>query len=268
MTDPYENPMRAQGPSMEPGGNDDLYDPRSVEDSNRGPLVLALATGVLLVFGAVVFNAYRQGVRENGDPPRIEADNRPWKSAPGEPQTQTDPKTQLHAFDKLDGSKREDAISPANVREEMVALPEEVVETPADANAMGGPPMDLRPSTPGGTPPPDRALADLERVPPAPAVEEPSLFDEPLFDFDPNGNFLVQIMAVRSEDEAALAWAQLEEAKREMLVGSIPNIQRADLGARGVFYRLRVDGFAERAEASRFCDALKARQQDCIVVTR
>lgn len=32
------------------------------EDAARGPLILALAVGVLLVFGAVVWNTYRQGI--------------------------------------------------------------------------------------------------------------------------------------------------------------------------------------------------------------
>jgi hypothetical protein len=43
-------------------------------------------------------------------------------------------------------------------------------------------------------------------------------------------------------------------------------IQRADLGSEGVFYRLRVGAFADRSEASAFCDAVKEAGANCIVV--
>jgi hypothetical protein len=33
------------------------------DDSGRGPLILVLALGVLLIFAGVVWNTYRQGVR-------------------------------------------------------------------------------------------------------------------------------------------------------------------------------------------------------------
>ncbi|HSR71649.1 MAG TPA: SPOR domain-containing protein, partial [Kiloniellales bacterium] len=42
--------------------------------------------------------------------------------------------------------------------------------------------------------------------------------------------------------------------------------QRADLGDRGTFYRLRSSG-STRAEADRLCGALGSQGIDCIVVT-
>ena len=55
------------------------------DETARGPLILALAIGVLLVFGAVVWNTYRQGVRSNGAGiPSVIADNTPYKRAPEE----------------------------------------------------------------------------------------------------------------------------------------------------------------------------------------
>ena len=44
------------------------------------------------------------------------------------------------------------------------------------------------------------------------------------------------------------------------------SIERADLGARGVFYRLRAGAFGSREGASDFCDAYKSTGGDCIVV--
>ena len=42
-------------------------------------------------------------------------------------------------------------------------------------------------------------------------------------------------------------------------------IQRADLGARGVFYRVQVGPFASARDAGQFCAQLKARGMDCFL---
>jgi hypothetical protein len=66
---------------------------------------------------------------------------------------------------------------------------------------------------------------------------------------------------------AEAAWRKASSARPDIYQGASKQIQRADLGAKGVFYRLRVGTFAERSEASAFCDALKASGENCIVVT-
>jgi hypothetical protein len=43
---------------------------------------------------------------------------------------------------------------------------------------------------------------------------------------------------------------------------------RADLGAKGVFFRLRIGPFASSADAKSFCDGLKTRGQDCLVKSK
>jgi hypothetical protein len=42
-------------------------------------------------------------------------------------------------------------------------------------------------------------------------------------------------------------------------------IQRADLGARGVYYRIQIGPFASQGEAGQFCAQLKARSVDCFL---
>ena len=55
------------------------------DDSGRGPLILFLALGVLLIFAAVVWNTYRQGVRPSeGGLPVIAGDEGPYKRVPEE----------------------------------------------------------------------------------------------------------------------------------------------------------------------------------------
>ena len=80
------------------------------------------------------------------------------------------------------------------------------------------------------------------------------------------GDFRVQLGAVRSKARA------VKEAKRlislhKRTLGRLTIVPvRADLGSRGVYYRLRVGPFPDRATADSLCRKLSARQQNCIVV--
>jgi TPR repeat protein len=79
-------------------------------------------------------------------------------------------------------------------------------------------------------------------------------------------DFRVQLGAVRSKARA------VKEAKRlislhKRTLGRLTIVPvRADLGSRGVYYRLRVGPFPDRATADSLCRKLSARQQNCIVV--
>ena len=86
------------------------------------------------------------------------------------------------------------------------------------------------------------------------------------FAFSATGSYLVQIAALRSEDAAETAWKRVTNSAPELYYGATKVIQRADLGSEGVFYRLRVGAFADRSEASAFCEAIKEAGANCIVV--
>jgi len=80
--------------------------------------------------------------------------------------------------------------------------------------------------------------------------------------------YLVQIAALQSEPAANAAWNRLSAKDPALFAGVRKDIQRADLGAKGVYFRVRAGTFTDRAEASRFCDRFKSTGQDCIVVAR
>ena len=86
------------------------------------------------------------------------------------------------------------------------------------------------------------------------------------FAFAAEGGYLVQIAALRSEEAAESQWKRVTASAPELYHGATKMIQRADLGSEGVFYRLRVGAFADRSEASAFCDAVKEAGANCIVV--
>ncbi len=251
------------------------------EDNARGPLILALALGVLLVFGAVVWNTYRQGIRTGaGDIPIITAEGSSYKRAPDDRGGFRDDDLNKRIYDQLDGSSR--SVPPATSASIGTASAEEALL------AQGGPPIELRPTQAYGEAGPDEdqiaALNDLAGAPaeteiapapiPAPAEEIimpptlPAAVAEPenRFAFAPSGAFVVQIAALRSSEAADAEWGKATRARPQMFRGANKSIQRADLGQKGVFYRLRAGAFESRADASEFCDALKADGGQCIVV--
>ena len=50
----------------------------------------------------------------------------------------------------------------------------------------------------------------------------------------------------------------------DYVAGKSSDIERADLGERGIFYRLRIGPFASADEARTYCEGLKTRGQDCL----
>ena len=264
------------------------------DESSRGPLILALALGVLIVFAAVVWNTYRQGVRASEDGlPIIAGADTPYKRAPQERGGTMTPDLNARIYDQIDGSARPEDVQniavDAPVTADLPPLPGGDVLSggPANRSPAPAPPANSpivleqarRLETLGGaqTPSEGTQLAALNpRLPapdPAPALSvapSPSSVPTPLarFDFSADGQYLVQISALRSEDAAERAWQEATRKSPDLFLGADKRIQRADLGAKGVFYRLRVGAFAERAAASEFCSALKSAKHQCIVVQK
>jgi len=85
---------------------------------------------------------------------------------------------------------------------------------------------------------------------------------------DGQGAYLVQLAALRSTEEARATYIRVQNGADGLLDDITPVIERADLGERGIYFRLRVPGFADKASADAFCNELKARGQDCITVSR
>ncbi|HAC60442.1 MAG TPA: SPOR domain-containing protein, partial [Rhodobiaceae bacterium] len=82
------------------------------------------------------------------------------------------------------------------------------------------------------------------------------------------GAYVVQIMALREEAGAKAAWAALQEKHPSILGGHALDIEKADLGDKGVFYRVRAAGFETKAAAQSACSSLKSAGQDCLVKAR
>ncbi len=80
------------------------------------------------------------------------------------------------------------------------------------------------------------------------------------------GGYMVQLLAVGSVDQAQAAWTRLNGRNADILGGLSPSYVRADLGARGVIYRLRAGPVGSETSARALCAELAGRNVDCMIV--
>lgn len=76
--------------------------------------------------------------------------------------------------------------------------------------------------------------------------------------------WIVQLASATSEEGAWSTWAKMQ-SKSKALKDLQPLVIRADLGTKGVFYRLRLSGFDSQTGAKSACSKLKAKGVTCFV---
>jgi len=77
--------------------------------------------------------------------------------------------------------------------------------------------------------------------------------------------YAVQVSSQHSETEAQSSFQALRAKYPDLLGKREPIIRRADLGAKGIYYRALVGPFASADEAAAMCSSLKAAGGNCIV---
>ena len=80
----------------------------------------------------------------------------------------------------------------------------------------------------------------------------------------PAGDFIVQLASLRTEEEARATFDRLQNRFGSILSGFSPNIQRADLGDRGIYHRVRL-GPMDRAAADNLCSRYQSAGGECFV---
>ena len=80
-----------------------------------------------------------------------------------------------------------------------------------------------------------------------------------------SGSVVLQIGAYKSQADANTAWTIYKSKHSALLSGYSPDIQQADLGEKGTWYRLRIAGFPSRDVATGLCDRLKADGGNCFL---
>ena len=125
----------------------------------------------------------------------------------------------------------------------------------------GGVPLSLDPEAQASAtpaPPPAR-----ERVAANPPQAAPRLASAPAA--GGSGSHVVQLSSQKSEAEAQATFRSLQAKFPNELGDRAPIIRRADLGAKGTFYRTMVGPFGSADEAKQFCARYRAAGGQCVI---
>ena len=80
----------------------------------------------------------------------------------------------------------------------------------------------------------------------------------------PVGTWQVQLISSNNKSSVEKSWSSLSK-KYNVLSNQPYEIETADLGAKGIYYRLKAGAFKTRAEADNLCNDIKALGGSCIV---
>jgi hypothetical protein len=255
--------MSYQLGSVDSDGGGELYaDPRQHEAGPRfrGLVASLVAVVVVGVFAGGLWFAYQQGLRHGGgstgaaDVPLIRADERPTKVKPENPGGMEVPDR-----DKLIYTQKRATV------EQLLPPPEKPMPRPTAPSA----------AAPSGSPQPPlmTAAAGASNPAPQPQLQQPAgkfpakagsaaATAAKLAAPQQPGGARIQLASVRSEEAARQEWDRIKRANPDLLGSVSATPVRADLGEKGVFYRLQT---APIADAERVCGELKRRNIGCII---
>jgi cell division septation protein DedD len=319
--------------------------PRISSLRNRSMIMVGSALlGAVALGGALAF-AYKQsgGGIGAGQPPLVQADNRPVKEAPDQPGGKDFPHKNKLIYDRLQNGDQPEAdrLVP---RQEELAMPSMPGATAAIPGADGAPQTTQSVDTPtpvASTDDPNAEIADdagprrvktmkvtadgavVEAEAPAevasaeaqpeptattaPAAPAPAAAPAPSASAAPAqpaevaavapsapaakpkpapnqvaatepapqaapakpASYVVQLGSKKDQTEALASFADMQQKYPSLLANYRPMVQKADLGAKGTWYRLRVGPIADKGTASKLCSQLKAQgQADCMVASQ
>jgi cell division protein FtsN len=262
-------------PKIEPGvyePSDDLrvFDDEdgSDEEGSRLPLLIVIALLVLAAFSGVVYLAYTQGLqRGRADAPRAVA------SEAGASGSET-PYKNLKIYEQpapadQDAADEDSAPPPPTETKPtpsaMQAVPAVVTHTAPPPTPSAAPPTEVAPKPLQVVAAPKPKAKPVETAPVAIAPVIPPTTEPVATAPGANsGSYVLQIGAYKSADEANTSWKSYQ-AKHPMLGGYESDVKKVDLGDKGTWYRLRVEGFATKDAASALCAKLKSDGGDCLL---
>lgn len=226
------------------------FDPR--DDTGRRAMWMLLGLVlVLAVIAVIAFNLYSSGTRDRGTTPLITSEKTPYKvAAEDEVSAQTD----SSAYEAMNGETGDGDVKSVPLPENPIDLPDSatiVVDGNTETNLDNKKTSEFKPTIPPVTTP-----KPVTKPKPAPVTAGSS-------------DYVVQVASVRSQADAQSLWSNVETKFRSTLPsGTYSDIKRVDLGSKGVYYRLRVAGLADKSAANRLCERLKARNQACFVTKK
>jgi len=131
------------------------------------------------------------------------------------------------------------------------------VASPPPGTSAPATPSQPRPAQPSarGAPGSDAAPAPRMAATPPPATAANAA----------GSGYVVQVSSQRSEADAQASLRSLQEKFPTHFGGRTAIVRRADLGAKGIYYRVVTGPFAAAGEADQFCNSFKAAGGQCII---
>jgi cell division septation protein DedD len=272
-----------------PGDPSDYESPRQrrerifVRKRSRRHYVLVAGAIVLFVFAGTVWTLFRpkSGPVTSTEVPLIRADDQPTRKRPSDAGGMAVPDKDSLVLNRSEPSVEQllpppeqplprptpPAPPPAAAGEspaagepgpapQAAAPPQPTTEPPSAATATAAAPLPSAAPAPPSPPAtaPTRKTARAE-PPPTPA-HAPST----------GKGYRLQLGSVRSPEAAKKEWDHLKSEQSDLLGALGFTTERADLGARGIYYRIQVGPIADAAAAERDCNELKRRGVGCILV--
>jgi len=224
----------------------------------RGPLLMLL---VMALSGGGLWVAYnRSRTHLAGEVPVIQADQGTTKTRPQQPGGMAIPDQDKLVYNQ--------GKNPSQV-EKLLPPPETPLPRPVPAaEAAGEPPAapEVPVNATSPTAPPPVANVAPSLAAPTVAVVSPPAAPVPSVPASGAGGYRLQLGAVRTEESAKQEWMKLKKAQGDLLGGLNAAWPRADLGGRGVYYRIQAGPVGDAATAERICGELKRRNVGCILV--
>lgn len=252
--------------SMDTDQRAELYsEPRGHETRRlfRGVVATAVALVVMGLFGGGLWFAYNQGLRHANsgaaaEVPLIRADERPTKVKPEKPGGMEIPDR-----DKLIYTQKRASV------EHLLPPPEKPMPRPTAPPAPAAQPEASQPASSAAAPPPSGVPALSVPAAPqqmvartAPAPAPPAKSPAAQIVAASKSGARIQLGSMRDEDAARQEWARIKRSHADLLGGLSATPVRADLGDKGVYYRILTEPVAD---AERVCGELKRHNIGCII---
>src|SRR5437762_3887910 len=220
-------------------------------------IVMALFAGGLWFF-------YHQGARQSvvsgpgGEVPLIRADDRPMKIKPDQPGGMPVPDQNVSVYDPKPGAAPVEKLLPPPEQPMPRPVPREAAAPPAPSTAPAQ-------SAPAATAAPQQQAAATIAAPKAPA--KPAPVKEPAAAAPaksvPAGPVRLQLASLRTPEAAKEEWSRLKREHPELLGRLTAVAVKADLGDKGVWYRVQTQSFDNAAAAERLCAELTKQNIGC-----
>ena len=242
---------------------------REARPQFRALLVTGAVLLVMGLFAGGLWFAYMQGLRHASvgvaDVPLIRADERPTKVKPEKPGGMEIPDRDKMIYTQKRAAVEHLLPAPEKPMPRPIASPTPAAQPeppqPASAGAPAapgaaavtpGPVLPAQPQQSGAKPSGKTASAPVAPAKSTTAQMPPAK----------TGGTRIQLGSVRSEDVARQEWDRIKRTNADLLGGLSAIPIRADLGDKGVFYRIQT---APIADADRICGELKRRNIGCII---